>query len=107
MPNSGDPDLRKWKIEKSVSLGDLVTIGLMFIAAATYVNKNETDKTHIAGRVEAESKASSTYAAVQAGVDARQDTQRDSARADITVKFNAIDAKLDNLTFYLLKGKTP
>ena len=77
----------------------------MFGAAATYISKNETDKTQLVARIESDSRMFVTYTQVQATTDARQDAQRESARADLATKFGSIDTKLDNLTFYLLKGK--
>lgn len=95
----------KWKIEKSISLGDLITVAFVFISAAVYVSKNETDKVQLAARLDAESKTFQTYVQTQATVDLKQDISRDDLKRDLLTRFNAMDTKLDNITFYLLKGK--
>ena len=97
----------KWKIERSISLGDLVTVALVFVSAAVYVSKNETDKVHLGAKIEAEVKTFQTYVQTQQSVDMRQDLQRDDLKRDVLTRINAMDTKLDNLTFYLLKGKAP
>lgn len=104
MPDTIPP---KWKIEKSVSLGDLITVALVFVSAAMYIGKNETDKVQIAARIEAEAKTFQTYIQTQNNVDMKQDLQREDLKRDLLTRINAMDTKLDNITFYLLKGKTP
>ena len=96
----------KWKIEKSISLGDLITVALVFVSAAMYIGKNETDKAQMILRAEAESKTFQTYVQTQGNADLKQDLQRDDLKRDLLTRVNAMDTKLDNITFYLLKGKT-
>lgn len=97
--------LAGWQVIKSVSLGDLITVAMVFISAAVYISRNEEDKTRLALNQEAANKAFQTHVQTQVSVDTRQDTQRDDLKRDMIARLNSVDTKLDNITFYLLKGK--
>ena len=95
----------RWKVEKSVSLGDLITVAMVFISAAVYISRNETDKERLGMSIEASGRTFQTYVQTQANTDMKQDLQRDDLKRDLITRMNSVDTKLDNITFYLLKGK--
>lgn len=94
-----------WEVVKSVSLGDLITLVMVFISAAVYIARNEEDKTRLGLNLEASNKTFQTYVQTQATIDTKQDIQRDDLKRDLLTRMTSVDTKLDNITYYLMKGK--
>ncbi len=96
----------RWKVEKSISIGDLVTLFLLFVSAASYVASNESDKQKIRGSQETLQSQVNQLAAAQTAIDRQQDNQRDDMKKDFTASVLRIEGNVQKLTEYIYTNGT-